>query len=730
MERGKGNKNSGHAGGKRKFDNQGKEKKKEKEKEYSCEYDKYYFGENKVLEKPSEEELKELRGLITEKWFDDICEKVKSTYITENGEPQIKLSEPIIPKDMVLKILNVGIKMLSQEPNILPSHLRPNKDFRLPKNKNINKLVVVGDMHGTFDSLKHIIKTEGFPSPDKKQKVKYVFNGDYVDRGAFSVEVFLCCLAMHILNPECVCMLRGNHESEETSSYYTLAGEIELKYGMCLNDDDDNSGVSNNNVDEDGNKKPELFMKFCETFRMLPIACIIDKEVLVLHGGIPARPGSSIQTIEKLCRNRDPFKLPEDLESEEQKGKEKEEKEKEKEICITADNVMDVKELLGKLMGEQVDMESCDPLQDVLWSDPTEDHSEISFNYQRNASIFYGKKAVTKFLDLSNRRDADRLKKQGITDEKPLLLRSIIRSHSCVPGGYLVQHNGFTTTIFSVPKYQNGVYEGEDEKGAYIIFVREEKSDKSNNSNQGKLLRTHVKFMVCPNAYLDNQPIDLMCNPNMILRIISEDLNEDEFYEEEEEEEEKKKEQKQEEKKEQAKKEEKEEKKKNEDPVSKTCDDGTEVIMGNITNKEPVFKLKYVEAYNESSKEIKKITISDKVDIPILLVLIHDKCIDDNKKYWQYCLPGRRPSNRIPPVNISAINELIKTASDKIECVEIKKRLCFGMDSFEEDGFENYDDDDDDDDWDEDDDDEGEEEDIKEDRTKSVSAPSKKRTPK
>lgn len=81
---------------------------------------------------------------------------------------------------------------------------------KIPSLDNQRKLIVVGDTHGTFEVLETIFSREGPPSAD----TVYVFNGDYVDRGSFSVEVFIALLLYKIFLPQSVYLLRGNHETE------------------------------------------------------------------------------------------------------------------------------------------------------------------------------------------------------------------------------------------------------------------------------------------------------------------------------------------------------------------------------------------------------------------------------------------------------------------------------------------------------------------------------------
>jgi len=116
---------------------------------------------------------------------------------------------------------------------------------------------IIGDIHGNINDLIRIFELCGYP-PD----TKYLFLGDYVDRGNFSVEVMVFLLSHKLLFPEHVYLLRGNHEIEDICSQYGFYDEIETKYHI------------------------DLFQAFINMFLFLPIAAIINNSTFCVHGGI------------------------------------------------------------------------------------------------------------------------------------------------------------------------------------------------------------------------------------------------------------------------------------------------------------------------------------------------------------------------------------------------------------------------------------------------------------
>eukprot|EP00930_Biecheleria_cincta_P027540 TRINITY_DN19329_c0_g1_i1.p1 TRINITY_DN19329_c0_g1~~TRINITY_DN19329_c0_g1_i1.p1 ORF type:complete len:582 (+),score=116.35 TRINITY_DN19329_c0_g1_i1:39-1748(+) len=120
-------------------------------------------------------------------------------------------------------------------------------------------LTVVGDLHGQYWDFMNILSLAGMPSADSP----FIFNGDFVDRGSWSIEVILVIFAMKLKDPKSVSLNRGNHEMLETNILYGFCGECGVKYDM------------------------DLFNLFSEAFRNLPLCQLVEKRALVLHGGLP-----------------------------------------------------------------------------------------------------------------------------------------------------------------------------------------------------------------------------------------------------------------------------------------------------------------------------------------------------------------------------------------------------------------------------------------------------------
>ncbi|OHS99152.1 Ser/Thr protein phosphatase [Tritrichomonas foetus] len=136
---------------------------------------------------------------------------------------------------------------------------------------DFEKAVVVGDLHGNFHDLIRILNTFGLPP-----QTQYVFLGDYVDRGSFSIEVITLLFTLYSMNPQDIILLRGNHEFPNVNDTYGFLAEVESAY--------------NND---------ELWIQVNEVFNYLPIAALLNKKIFCIHGGL-APEISTLEDIEKV----------------------------------------------------------------------------------------------------------------------------------------------------------------------------------------------------------------------------------------------------------------------------------------------------------------------------------------------------------------------------------------------------------------------------------------------
>lgn len=137
-----------------------------------------------------------------------------------------------------------------------------------------DSVLVVGDTHGDVLSSMRAFSIEA---------ERYVFLGDYVDRGPHQLENMVFLLARKLEQPDRVYLLRGNHESPITNMYYGFLDEVTWRYG------------------------PQTYRLFVEVFSRLPYAALINSTILAVHGGI-ATTLKSLGDLQSLPR---PDEIPE-----------------------------------------------------------------------------------------------------------------------------------------------------------------------------------------------------------------------------------------------------------------------------------------------------------------------------------------------------------------------------------------------------------------------------------
>ncbi|KAH3686447.1 hypothetical protein WICPIJ_002627 [Wickerhamomyces pijperi] len=148
-----------------------------------------------------------------------------------------------LPESHVYEICSKVQELLINEPNVVSLD---------------TPVTICGDIHGQLHDLLTLFSTIG-EMPYKK----YLFLGDFVDRGFYSLESLLLLLCFKIRYPDRITLIRGNHESRQITTVYGFYDECLRKYGSA-----------------------NVWRYCCEVFDYLCLGASINGAIFCVHGGL------------------------------------------------------------------------------------------------------------------------------------------------------------------------------------------------------------------------------------------------------------------------------------------------------------------------------------------------------------------------------------------------------------------------------------------------------------
>ncbi|KAL5765393.1 hypothetical protein ACOSP7_016010 [Xanthoceras sorbifolium] len=141
---------------------------------------------------------------------------------------------------------------------------------------------IFGDLHGQFGDLMRLFDEYGAPSTAGDiAYIDYLFLGDYVDRGQHSLETITLLLALKVEYPNNVHLIRGNHEAADINALFGFRIE-------CIERMGERDGIW-------------AWHRINRLFNWLPLAALIEKKIICMHGGI-GRSINHVEQIENLQR--------------------------------------------------------------------------------------------------------------------------------------------------------------------------------------------------------------------------------------------------------------------------------------------------------------------------------------------------------------------------------------------------------------------------------------------
>lgn len=173
----------------------------------------------------------------------DFIEKQLVCSMQDYATKRRRLKLPLIPPKIFSSLLTDVYNIFSSESSLLDV----TGDF-----------VIVGSLYGHAINLLQILSKYGSPA-----RQKYLFLGNLIGYGEFSIEVILIVYLMKALFPNNIYIIRGDSEFSKSCISNGFKNELDMKYDNC-----------------------NLFPHFMKSFSMIPFAAVINRKAFCVSGGI------------------------------------------------------------------------------------------------------------------------------------------------------------------------------------------------------------------------------------------------------------------------------------------------------------------------------------------------------------------------------------------------------------------------------------------------------------
>ncbi|CAD6195478.1 unnamed protein product [Caenorhabditis auriculariae] len=170
-------------------------------------------------------------------WMDDLIKRLNSLY--KNEQQNIT---HVMTGNEVIAVIQMAQNVFMEESNLCEAEA---------------PIKVIGDIHAQFQDMNRLFDIIG-----RVPEERFMFLGDYIDRGPQGIEVLMLLFALKIRYRNRIYLLRGNHETPAVNKIYGFYNECALKYGVGI------------------------WWDFQACFNRIPMAGLISKKVLCMHGGL------------------------------------------------------------------------------------------------------------------------------------------------------------------------------------------------------------------------------------------------------------------------------------------------------------------------------------------------------------------------------------------------------------------------------------------------------------